>query len=167
MENKSNKPTAQSDNHSAVTNEIINVKPSQSGGRDDLQHPTTRRRFKVYVHMEVPVGAEVTLEADTPEEAHELAQDLLVQAPVCDHLWRLLHCQKISLKAPQSNQLADVELESVLLDLPPVVLAWDSVDLDSGKHCGSKFQIPVMIRPVEARAPSWEAGQKNRKPNED
>ena len=96
-------------------------------------------RFKVNVHVDLPVAAEVILEASNAKEAGALAENIVKQKTVMEKLHKTLGIQTITVP-DQSNQQINVQIESLLEDITPEAMAWKMVDLDSGEHWEPVFQ---------------------------
>jgi hypothetical protein len=99
------------------------------------------------VHTDIPVAAEVILEARNPKEAGVLAENIVKQTTVMERLHKTLGTQTITIPNP-SNQQINVRLESLLHDIGAEAMAWKMVDLDSGEHWEPEFRSLIYKPPV-------------------
>jgi hypothetical protein len=102
-------------------------------------------RFKVHAHMDIPVAAELIIEANSATEAGKLAVGLLQDGPVLERLHKLIAIQTVSVPI-QSNQQVGIRFESLLLDIGPEVSAWKMVDLNSGEHWEPLFEKTPTVK---------------------
>jgi hypothetical protein len=143
---------AQSDNRREVTKQQAAVqatvtqaerdhsKLKDSSRPDAIKSPPRgSRRFKVHAHLELPVAAEVTIEARDAREAHRLTDRILELPSITKQLDRMIRVRRLSVPTGLGRQV-DIQVESLLLHLPNRFLVWKIVDLDSAKPCGPKFK---------------------------
>ncbi len=94
------------------------------------------RSFKALVEIDIPLTAEVTVNARSPQEADELVQ-VLLQKFCCPEKLQRIQIQTIR-AANTENQQVGIRL---LSEDPPEISVCEIVDLATGEHCGPYVRL--------------------------